>query len=465
MTEKPIWHKFEQIKMEFEATIEACQEGIAIYDSNLQCLHVNTAYSKITGIPPADIIGKTGLQLVKEGFVSKSIGGLVLEKHKEISIIQTFHNGNRVLVTGKPVFDQSGQLFRIVFTARDLTRLNTLEQKLKEAEDRSERYLKQLTQYQIIQQNNPGLIANSKKIQLILEYIPSISQVDSPVLITGESGTGKEILATLIHESGHDKKAPFIKINCGAIPGELLESELFGYVKGAFTGANHVGKPGLIEIADKGTLFLDEVGELPLNLQVKLLRVLQDFEVTRLGSTKPKKVTFRLIAATNQPLMDMLKQKTFREDLYYRLNVIPLHLPPLRERIEDIHPLINSKLTELANRYGTKKTISTEAFDLLEQYHWPGNIRELMNVVERLYVMTSEDLITKGHLPTYVKLNSNKSESSKDSSLKNQVQLFEKNIITETLQTSRSLRDAAKKLKIDPSTLSRKCKSYDVTLD
>ncbi|WP_257348293.1 sigma-54 interaction domain-containing protein [Pseudalkalibacillus decolorationis] len=450
--------------MDLEVVVEAFQEGIAIYDGNLKCLCINSAYTKITGIQTDKIIGNTSIQLVKEGLVSNSIGVMVMEAQEKVSLIQTFRNGNDVLVTGQPVYDENGEIYLIVFTARDVTTLNTLQNKLRDAEERSERYLTELTQYKELHERNPHIVANSKKMQLILENISMIGKVDSPVLITGKSGTGKEVLSKLIHDYGREKNAPFVKINCGAIPGHLLESELFGYVKGAFTGADNRGKPGLFEIAENGTLLLDEISELPLNLQVKLLRVLQDFEITRLGSTTPKKVKFRLITATNRSLEGMLEQGKFREDLYYRINVIPIQIPPLKERIEDIHPLINKKLNELCTKYNSQKSISAEALNIMEQYHWPGNIRELINLVERLYVMTNTQVITPEHLPIHMKLDNTDIKINENDSLKNRINTFEKKLITDMLKESQSLRDAAKKLKVDPSTLSRKCKSLEIEL-
>ncbi|NPA54047.1 MAG: sigma-54-dependent Fis family transcriptional regulator [Aquificae bacterium] len=237
------------------------------------------------------------------------------------------------------------------------------------------------------------IVAESKKMKEILETAKKVAPFDATVLITGESGTGKEVLAKFIHKNSKRKDKPFIAINCGAIPDELLEAELFGYKKGAFTGASS-DKKGLIEEADGGTILLDEIGDLPLNLQVKLLRLLQEGEIKPLGSSKTKKVDVRFIAATNQNLEQLVKEGKFREDLYYRLNVIKIHIPPLKERKEDILPLTKFFIKKYSMKYNIKpKTLSEKAISELLSYDWPGNVRELENTIERLVLMTSGDII------------------------------------------------------------------------
>lgn len=362
-------------------------------------------------------------------------------------------------MTGIPVF-KGNSIFRIVITARDLSELNQLEVQLKAAEEQSERYLRELSLYKE-RVSSEKVVANSSQMKKILNTIPKIAKVDLPVLLLGESGTGKEVLARLIHEISKGNDKPFIKVNCGAIPIDLLESELFGYVKGAFTGANEKGKPGLIEIAQNGTLFLDEVGDLPLKLQVKLLRVLQDFEVTRLGSTKPMKVNFRLLCATNQPLKEMMKRGEFREDLFYRINVLPVHIPSLRERRDDIIPFILKTTERLFLKYKVYKTFSPDVLKILESYHWPGNIRELENLIERIFIMTDETTIKVKDLPAYIV---NKNSSQEANTLKEKMELIEREIIEDMLKQTKSLREAARKLGVDPSTLTRKCQRYEITI-
>lgn len=443
--------------LELEAAIQACQEGIYICDADLKCVRVNSAYTRITGLKEEELIGKTSIELQRNGTISKAVGVIVKRDRKVVSLIQKFRSGKNVLVTGTPVF-RDKQLFRIVITARDLSELNQLETQLNDAEERSERYLRELSLYKE-HVKSEKIVANSPQMKQIINLIPKISKADSPVLLLGESGTGKEVLARLIHETSHGADSPFIKVNCGAIPDDLLESELFGYVKGAFTGANEKGKPGLIEIAENGSLFLDEVGELPLKLQVKLLRVLQDFEVTRLGSTKSRKVSFRLICATNRSLKEMMEKGEFREDLFYRINVLPIMIPPLRERKDDILPFILKTTERLSSKYGILKTISPDVLKILEGYHWPGNIRELENVIERIFIMTDDNTIKVKDLPSNIAADKVRKDVY---TLKEKMQIIERDIIKDILKQSTSLRDAAKKLGMDASTLTRKCQKYGI---
>lgn len=456
-TEQINHHNHYEDCLELEAAIHACQDGIYICDANLRCVRINSAYTRITGLTENELIGKTSIELEKNGTISKAVAVLVKKNRKLVSLIQKFRSGKNVLVTGTPVY-KDRKLFRIVITARDLSELNQLENQLNDAEERSERYLRELSLYKE-HIKSEKIVGNSQQMKTILNLIPKISKAQSPVLLLGESGTGKEVLARLVHETSYGAESPFIKVNCGAIPADLLESELFGYVKGAFTGADEKGKPGLIEIAENGSLFLDEVGELPLKLQVKLLRVLQDFEVTRLGSTKSKKVSFRLICATNRPLNELMEKGEFREDLFYRINVLPITIPPLRERKEDIIPLILKTSEKLSSRYGANKSISPDVLKILEAYHWPGNIRELENVIERIFIMTDDQSITIKDLPPNIAAD----KVSKDTyTLKEKMQIIERDIIEDMLKQSASLREAAKKLGVDASTLTRKCQRYGI---
>jgi PAS domain S-box-containing protein len=443
--------------LELEAAIHACQEGIYICDANLKCVRLNAAYTRITGLTAEELIGRTSIELENNGTISKAVAVKVRENKKPVSLIQKFRSGKDVLVTGTPVY-KGKELFRIVITARDLSELNLLENQLNEAEERSERYLRELSLYKE-HVSSEKIVARSPQMKQILDLLPRISNADSPVLLLGESGTGKEVLARLIHETSRGKESPFIKVNCGAIPADLLESELFGYVKGAFTGASEKGKPGLIEVAENGSLFLDEVGELPLKLQVKLLRVLQDFEVTRLGSTTAKKVRFRLICATNRPLIEMMARGEFREDLFYRINVLPITIPPLRERKEDIIAFILKTAERLGSKYGNTRSISPDVLKILEGYNWPGNIRELENVIERMFILSDDHIIKVQDLPPHIAVSNANREVR---TLKDKMQIIERDIIEDMLKQSSSLREAAKKLGVDASTLTRKCQKYGI---
>jgi transcriptional regulator with PAS, ATPase and Fis domain len=290
--------------------------------------------------------------------------------------------------------------------------------------------------------------------------------VDSKVLLEGQSVVGKGVICKLIHKNSSRKDGPFIKIDCGSIPENLIESELFGYEQGAFTGAEKGGKIGLIEAADKGTLFLDEIGELPLGMQKKLLRTIQDKEVFRIGSNKANPVDIRIIAATNRNLKTMVKKKRFRKDLFYRLNVVPIYIPPLSKREKDIQPLIERSLKKFNEKYGLNKKISPEALKYLIDFNWPGNVRELENVVEYLIVTSQKDIIGKDMLPDNILEYKDTSKINvsldKIPSLKDAVDMVEKNLLIEAMKKSNNTKEMAKLLGVDRSTVSRKLKKYEI---
>lgn len=293
-----------------------------------------------------------------------------------------------------------------------------------------------------------------------------LARVDSTVLITGESGTGKELVAETIHNYSDRKQEPFIKVNCGAIPENLLESELFGYEPGAFTGARQGGKPGYFELAQGGTLFLDEIGDLPFNLQVKLLRVLQAREIIRVGGTKPLKIDVRIVAGTHRNLREMVKRREFREDLYYRLNVVPVNVPPLRERKEEITSLVMHFMRLFNRKYRLTKKISPEVIDIFMQYDWPGNVRELENLVERLVVITPEDVITREDLPAQLmgqRRNLSEVSVSGIIPLREAVESVEKQILEQAYTEYRTTRQMARALQVDASTVVRKAAKYGIS--
>lgn len=317
------------------------------------------------------------------------------------------------------------------------------------------RYALEVSQLRMNGPSIAGIILRSPSMQQISTLAMKVSHVDTTVLITGESGVGKEVMARLIHKESSRSEGPFVKINCGAIPRELLESELFGYDAGAFTGAQRQGKIGMIEVANHGTLFLDEIGELPLDLQVKLLQVLQDRTLVRLGSTRSIAVSVRVVAATNRDLQAMVDSRQFRSDLFYRLNVVPIHVPPLRERREDILPLVQHFLDELNGQYNLAKRFSEQALAVLLDYNWPGNVRELRNMIERLVVTSPDTLIRTDYLPPQLCVTrSEDHEAGPD--LKARTARFERELVLEAVERFGSTRAAAKHLKISQSSVVRR---------
>lgn len=451
----------EELAVELDAIFESSYDGIYVTDSQGYTLRVNSAYQRITGLSLEQLIGRNIKDIVKQGLISESITSKVLEKKERITIKQTISTGKEILVTGNPIFNNQGEIIRVVTNVRDMTELNILQKKLECSMELQVHYQREINQLKNKHEGQKKIIAKSKQMQNTIEMAERLARVDTTVLIQGESGVGKELIAQLIHDNSYRSlKGAYIKINCGAIPGDLLESELFGYDDGAFTGARKGGKPGLFEIADGGTIFLDEIAELPLNLQVKLLRVLQDRELTRLGGSKPIKPDVRVISATNKDLNKMIKSKLFREDLYYRLNVVPIIIPPLRERTEDILPLTLYHLDHFARKHKIVKTLSPKTIEYLMSYSWPGNIRELINTLERLVVTVDYEIIEPHDLPQG--LLSEIPEQHVNNSLIDAVASLEKKLITKTLLEHKTTRKAATILGISQSSLIKKAKKYGI---
>lgn len=459
-----------KLNRELDTIIESVTNGLYITDGKGYTTRINSTYEKITGIKAEDVMGKHMEELVEEGYYSESVTLHVLQEKKPVTITHEIKTGKEVMITGTPVFDDDGNIIRVVTTVRDMETLTRMEQELKESKKLNDRYYNELEQLRLQQFKLDDVVIQSPKMKKVTDLAIRSGQFNSTVLISGESGTGKEVLARIIHESSQDdnKKGSLIKVNCGAIPDNLLESELFGYEKGAFTGAKEEGKPGLFELAEDGTLFLDEIGELPLKLQVKLLRALQEGEIIRVGGTENIKINTRIIAATNQNLEKLVKENKFRKDLYYRLNVIPLNVPPLRERAEDIGALLRHFLHQFNNKFNTNKKLSLKFIEYLKNYSWPGNVRQLKNIIERLIVMVPEDVITIDHLPGNLKkelsINKNKFKFDIHDSLdlKKARSQVEKEVIKNAMNLAETTREMASLLGISQPTVVRKIKKYNL---
>lgn len=438
--------------------IDNSYDAMAIVDNETRLIKVNPAFERVMGF--SGVQGRKITDLVEEGYSDTAASIKVLETGKTQSVIINTKTGKQVLSTGIPVFDTSGSIVRIYCNLRDVTELNALKEKFQESQKLISKYLFELQEVKKLQTMELSFIVKSQQMKQIMEAAYRLAHFDTTVLILGESGVGKDLIARIIHEASPRKETGvFVKINCGAIPAELLESELFGYKGGAFTGASREGKAGYFEIADKGTLFLDEIGDLPLRLQVKLLSVIQDQEITRVGDVQSKKVDVRIIAATNQDLESMVRKGTFREDLFYRLNVVPLCIPPLRERREEIPFLLAHFLGEYNKKYKTHTRLSKEVVELLTVYRWPGNVRELANLMEHLIIVINESLIRPQHLPSkYVQNTEEAPNTSYDlpRTLREQVEDFEAAVIRRTLANCRSHEEAAHRLGISLSTLTRR---------
>ena len=383
---------------ELNVCLESSHDGIMVSDGMGNVIRLNAALEKLIGVKRRDILGRNVADLVQEGVYESSAILQVIESGKTATVVID-HNGRQLLITGSPVYNANSAMTAVVANIRDMSELNDLRQKLEQQQMIAEKYSKELAHIARQQSAQTSFVACSREMKTILATIHSISEVDSTVLISGESGTGKEMVVNEIYASSMRSCRPIIKVNCGAIPPALFESELFGYEDGAFTGARRKGKPGFFELAHMGTLFLDEVGELPLEMQVKLLRVLQEGEIIRIGGSKPISVDVRIIAATNRDLWEMTEEGTFRQDLYYRLNVINIEVPPLRQRRDDIIPLVMHMLERFNQKYGKHKEIPIELGKVLRELPWRGNVRELENLIENLVVLCPEDVLTPEHLP------------------------------------------------------------------
>jgi PAS domain S-box-containing protein len=460
-----------RLNKELDGIIQSSYDGIFITDGAGIVLKANTAFERITGVKVGPMLNKNVNDLVEQGFFSQSVTMLVLEKRAPVTIVQQIKAGDKAgketVVTGSPIFDEEGNVVRVVTNVRDISELNELKQQLLYTKELSQRYCTELQELRAQQLKLDDVIAYSNEMKRVIELSVRVAQVDSTVLITGESGVGKEIIAKLLHRASKRSSGPLIRINCGAIPENLLESELFGYESGAFTGAKKDGKPGMFELAEGGTLFLDEIGEMPFSLQVKLLRVLQEREIVRVGGTKQVSVDVRIVAATNSNLEEMVANGDFREDLYYRLNVVNIVIPPLRERVDDIPPLVLHFLQKFNSQYAMNKRITPEAVEVLSQYSWPGNVRELENLVERLVVMVNEGEVEIRHLPDFLQETKEISKSNVVSiseiiPLRRALEEVEKQLLTKALDKYGSTRKAAKALEVNQSTVVRKVNRYEL---
>jgi PAS domain S-box-containing protein len=455
--------KTQELKDELDKVIQASFDGILETDARGNTLIVNDAYVRITGMCKKELLGKNIRQLVRDGYYDRSVAQMVIEQGKPVTIEQRLRTGKKVLVTGNPVFNDRNELVRVIVNARDLSELEHLRQEVEQAQQLSRHYQEELRKMRMREEND--FITESQASKDLFDLIVRVSRVDSTVLIQGESGVGKEIVARELHRNSPRCDQPYIKVNCAAIPESLLESELFGYESGAFTGANKGGKIGLFELANKGSLFLDEVGEIPLHLQVKLLRVLQENEFTRVGGSEPVKIDVRVIAATNRDLDRMVAEGNFREDLFYRLNVIPVYVPALRERREEVAALVRHFLQIFNDKYGFNKTVTASVLGELMDYDWPGNIRELRNVIERAVVTSPHPVIDDISFLSRREKNENLNTNYGPVNLKKEVEEFEKQLILKYVAKYGSLRKAARFLGSSQTTLWRKASQYGIKSD
>ncbi len=455
---------FQNIIRELDAIIDSSSDGLFVCDARANVIRVNPASERIHQTKANELIGKNMVDLINQGFIDRSAALEASQSKKAVSLLQNKDN-RKLISTGTPVFDDGGNLIRVVVSERDISEIDKLQRELEEQASLKDQLKHQLLEIQQTDLKNNQIIARSPLMIMALERALKASPANSSVLITGESGVGKGLIANLIHKNSKRSNNPLIRINCGAIPETLIESELFGYEAGAFTGAQAGGKPGSLELANGGSLFLDEIAELPLSAQVKLLRFLEDGRLIRLGGAKIRTIDARILAATHRNLKDMVAKGTFRHDLYYRLNVIPLHLPALRERNACILPLIRHYIDYFADLAGTQKRLSRSALDALLAYDYPGNVRELMNICERAVVMSGPEIIDLPDLPKDVAGRTPEQAVLADRwpqemTLDDILQNVERKVLAAAIKKHKTQCEAAAALGVSQPTIARRLKKY-----
>jgi len=450
----------------YKTMVEHLGEEIFVSDGKGNILFLNPASAKTIGLSVDQIIGKNAQELEDNGYFSKSCTMEVLRQKKTVNMLQKVRDGRVLLATGVPIFDADMEnIDMVICTSKDVEEVNLLLAKVELQGKDLELKEAQIEHLQESIFLEEGFVYSDPLMRTVRDAVVKIAPLEVTVLVEGETGVGKEVVVKTLHRFSSRKDKAFVKINCGIIPENLIEAELFGYEPGAFTSAKKEGKKGLVEIADGGTLFLDEIGELPLNLQVKLLDFIQDGAFQRVGGTKNLKVDTRIIAATNTNLKEMCEKGYFRQDLYFRLNVIPIKIPPLRERRGDIEALIKYFISKLNKKYSANTKIDANALKVLEQYNWPGNTRELMHIVERAFILTDGDVITE----KTIKIILNNEHTSKNEPviivcelmpLKEAKKEVERQLVFRAYETVGSTYKAARVLDIDQSTVVKILKKH-----
>jgi len=454
---------------EMQEIIEGSFDGMLVTDGEGMVLLVNQSYVRHTDIQKEELLGHNVRELINPVWMKNSVALLAIEQRQPVSMHHTTRNNKNIMVTGTPVFDGAGKIKKVIVNTRDISEIYELREELIKAKKMEKIYFDQMNNHSREKENSLSawsneIVISSQKMREIYSSAKKVCNFNAPVLISGESGAGKEMLAKFMHrESDIRKNKPFVAVNCGAIPENLLESELFGYTEGSFTGASKGGKEGLFQAADGGTLLLDEIGEMSQNLQVKLLRVLETRTVTKIGSIEELPIDIFLIAMTNKNLSEMVKNGTFREDLYYRLNVISFVLPPLRERQEEILPLSLRFLNQFNKQYGQSKSLTYEVIQEMTDYPWPGNARQLKNAIENMVVLSNNDYLQLNDLPWLADvIPPDLSQKKSNMSLREMLDGYEKSILERLKAKGLSTREIAEDLKVDQSTAVRKLQKYQI---
>ena len=453
----------------FDSILDVLSDGIYISDREGNTLKVNTMYEKLIGLRKDDLVGRRVQDLVDEGVFDVVLNPQIVKTGQPATSVQTTKKGQKLILNGHPIFDAEGRVVLVVTFVRDVTVMSQLREQIAS----QKKLLEQLrSNVQHINEESiqrfPMNGFKSREMAQLHRLIDKVAETDATVLILGETGVGKEFFARSIHRASPRGDKTFFKLDCTTIPENLIESELFGYAAGAFSGASAKGKPGLCEMADGGTLFLDEIGELPLGMQGKLLRLLQDQEIIPVGSTRVRKVNVRIITATNRDFEKEIEQGRFRSDLYYRLRVAVVSVPPLRERPEDIMPLATYFLEKYTAKYRKERRFGPDIEGVFKGHRWPGNIRELENLIESLVVTCERPLIEAVDLGSCMltegadrKRNLFETLATRDRSLKQIVREIERELLQGALEIHGSMAKVAEVLKTDRSTIFRKLRRDD----
>ena len=466
MKEMSTMNSFEkELRDNFNEILDSMSDDLLISDGAGKVLKVNRSFEMLYNLSSEEALGRTVYELEEEGYFRPSIIAKVIQSGEKTTMTQKNQSDRDIIVTASPIFDNEGKLKFVVSFSRDITEMVQLEKKYSRLQNEAARYSAEIKALRKENGADSEIIISSVQMERIMNTINRIADFDANVLILGDSGTGKTKLAKVIHKKSRRAEGSFIDINCAAIPENLLESELFGYEKGSFTGAGSSGKVGLIELADKGTLLLDEISEMPITLQAKLLKAIQDKTITRVGGTKPIKVDFRLIAASNRELEKYSDEGKFRKDLYYRLNVVNIQIPALAERKEDIIPMVNFFTEKFNKSYNIEKRFSPKAIEAMVRYPWPGNVRELSNVIERTIVTSEKSEISVDDLPKELVedyRDTMKYPIDNIGGLNEAVEQLERQMITEAYEKCGTTIGVAEYLKISQPTASRKIMKYIV---
>ena len=460
---------YRRLNRQLETIFKASSDGIWVCDASGKVINVNEASERLNGIAAGDVIGKRIVDLLQIGLFDRSVTIEVLETRRQVSVMQHIQKtGRQLLSTGTPVFDEQGAISLVVVNERDMTQLNAIREQLEQTHMVTEKIRNELAELSMLELKDQEIVAESEAMRQVLRVALKLANIDaSNILILGESGVGKGLLAKFIHKNSKRSRKPFIQINCAALPESLLEAELFGYERGAFTGAREKGKVGLFELAHEGTLFLDEIGEMPLVLQAKLLKYLDDQEVMRLGGVTAKKIDCTIVAATNKNLDAEVAARAFRQDLFYRLNTFTLRIPPLRERPEDIFDLVSVYLHKYNQAYGANKHLLPEGLEMLQAYAFPGNVRELKGLVKKAVVM-SEARCLDEFLARSIKASRTADaapdyRTGKRRSLTAELESFERKLLKKAARKGRTTRQIASELKISQTSVVRKLRKYGLS--